>query len=67
MPRDAEIDTACHAFPSPQRVKDRPGGGWNVVSGFSSSVNQWDIDRKRDVGGGVKLLVDMKKAGNRSF
>jgi hypothetical protein len=31
----------------------------------SSSVDQWDIGRKREVGGGVKLPVNMKKAGNR--
>jgi hypothetical protein len=30
-------------------------------------VDKWDISRKRDIGDGVKLLVDMKKTGNRSL
>jgi hypothetical protein len=31
----------------------------------ASSVDKWNISRKRDVDGGVKLLVDMKETGNR--
>ena len=62
MARDAEIDAGYEAVPSPQM-----GVVWGVLRGFSSSVDEWDIGRKRDVGGGVKLLVNMKKAGNRSL
>jgi hypothetical protein len=29
-------------------------------------VDKWDIGRKREVNGGVKLLVNVKKARNRS-
>jgi hypothetical protein len=28
-------------------------------------MDEWDIGCKRDVSGGVKLLVNMKKAGDR--
>jgi len=30
-------------------------------------MDKWDVGRKRDVGGGVKLLINVKKAGNRSL
>jgi hypothetical protein len=56
MARDAEIDAGYEEVPSPQ---------W--VSGFSSSVDKGDIGGKRDVGSRVKLLVNMKKARNRSL
>src|SRR5580658_5842225 len=36
-----------------------------LLSGFLSSVNKWDIGRKCEVCGGVKLLVNMKESGNR--
>ena len=62
MARDAEIDAGYKVVPSPQW-----GVVWRVLSGFSSSVDKWDIGGKRDVSGGVKLLVNMKKAGNRSL
>jgi len=62
MARDLKIDAAYEAVPSPQWVKDR-SGWWECPR----SVDKWDIGRKRDVGGGVKLLVNMKKAGNRSL
>jgi hypothetical protein len=56
MARDAEIDAGYEEVPSPQ---------W--VSGFSSSVDKGDIGGKPDVGSRVKLLVNMKKARNRSL
>jgi hypothetical protein len=45
------------------------GQGWEVVfiERLSSSVDQWDIGRKRDVGGGIELLVNVKKTRNRSL
>jgi hypothetical protein len=66
MARDAEIKAGYEAVPSPQWVKDRSGVG-NVLSDLSSSVDKRDIGRQRDVGGGVELLVNMKKTGNRSL
>jgi hypothetical protein len=65
MVRGLKIDAGYEPVPSPQWVKDRTEVG--ECRGFSSSVDKWDIDRQRDVGGGVKLLVDMKKTGNRSL
>jgi hypothetical protein len=41
--------------------------GERQSDGFSSSVDKWDIGRKRNVGGSVKLLVNMEKTGNRSL
>jgi len=32
----------------------------------SSSVDEWDIGRKRDISGGVEFLVYMKEAGDCS-
>jgi len=52
---------------SPSGRPDGSGGPRPVPSGFLSSVDKWDIGRKRDVGGGVELLVNMKKTGNRSL
>ena len=50
MARHFEIDVTQRAVPSPQWVKD--------------SVDKWDIGREREVGGGVELLVNVKKPGN---
>ena len=68
MARGLKIDAGYEAVPSPQWVTDRgPGVFGGLSSGFSSSVNKWDIGREREVGSGVKLLVNMKEAGNRSL
>ena len=60
MARRLKIDAGYEPVPSPQWVTD----GCGVSSGLSSSVDQWDIGRKREVGRGVKLPVNVKKAGN---
>jgi hypothetical protein len=77
MDRGLKIDAGYEAVPSPQWVKDRSGVGntgnrgptWfaGVLSGFSSSVDKRDIGRKSEVGGGVELLVNMKKTSNGSL
>ena len=68
MARNPKVDAGIEAIPSPQWVKDR-ADRWQTASlreHGMPSVDKWDVGRKREVGGGVKLLVDMKKTGNRT-
>jgi hypothetical protein len=67
MARDLKIDAGYEAVPSPQWVTDSSSVDCASTERPFRSVDKWDIGRKRDVGSGVKLLVYMKKTGNRSL